>query len=457
MNGMIFTCCLVGTMLTVSSCGKPTDEPAPAVEIYNITVGSANATAFTATITGTFSGIDKIDLALGKYGVLYCEKSADVDAKFKTWLESGDYAGCMAFDKGKINRLSYSGTVTGLQPDTEYSFCLFSQSRDSAKREISAVQTFRTKPFAPVMSEVRMDSVRYFDAVAKGGIRDIDDVDAGFCEMGFLLSESEDCNATNSTAYPFTGTDLVSQRFRFQEQLHPSTTFHTRIYINYPTTSGQNAYAYGPETAFNTRDFNETAVDLGLPSGIMWSSVAFGGWDFSVDDTYYTLFQWGASARVRLEDLNLPPGHAIFEEDMEPLYEHWDAASSSCRDIGTEISGTEYDVVHARIGGKWRMPSKADVEELIANCDASNWANNGRKYYGLVKAPNGNMLQMDAFSPYWCGTATGNNDKAYAFTYTAERYNDNFKPGTAKVEIMPRSRVMRGGILPVWDPAMPDE
>lgn len=455
MKRILVACCFAGTLLAAVSCGeKPTDSVVE--ESYNITVKSADWTALTATISGVFNGIEKTDLVFGRYGVLYCEKSDDDGSVFKSWKETGDYSGFLVFDGAKISGLSYTGTVTGLKPDTEYSFCLFSQGRDSAKREISAVQTFRTKPFAPVISEVRMDSVRYFDAVAKGGIRDIDDVDAGFCEMGFLLSESEDCNATNSTAYPFTGTDLASQRFWFQEQLHPSTTFHTRIYINYPTTSGQNAYAYGPETAFNTRDFNETAVDLGLPSGIMWSSVAFGGWDFSVDNTNYTLFQWGASARVRLEDLNLPPGHGIFEEDLVPLYEHWDAASSSCRDIGTEISGTEYDVVHARIGGKWRMPSKADVEELITNCDASNWGNNG-KYYGLVKAPNGNMLQMDALSPYWCGTATGNNDKAYAFTYTAEPYNGNFKPGTAKVEIMPRSRVMRGGILPVWDPSMPDE
>ena len=463
MKRIIVTCCFAGTLLAAASCGeKPTD---PVVEeSYNITVKSADWTALTATISGVFNGIEKTDLVFGRYGVLYCEKSDDDGNIFKSWKETGDYSGFLVFDGAKISGLSYTGTVTGLKPDTEYSFCLFSQGRDSAKREISAIQTFRTKPFAPVISEVSMENIRYFDAVAKGSIKSIDDTDAGICEIGFLLSESEDCNMTNSTAYPFeAGADLKSPSFWLM-QLDPATTMHIRIYISYPTPSGQNAYAYGPEVTFSTRDFNETAVDLGLPSGIRWSSIMLGDEQpfpkyYNGVSFQYSYFQWGASARFHTSK-------AYDEDYIRTHYEHWDAASSSCRDIGTEISGTEYDVVHIMLGGKWRMPSKADVEELIANCNVSEIekdSNNGSAYLGIIKGPNGNVVKMHPNSAHlWCGTAA-DNDNAYVFTYSGEFYRDAdghtyyYKSGTGCIKIVTDPKYGYEQIWPVWDPTMPDE
>jgi len=37
-------------------------------------------------------------------------------------------------------------------------------------------------------------------------------------------------------------------------------------------------------------------------------------------------------------------------------------------DIGSDISGTEYDVAHEIWGGDWRMPTKKEAEELVNNC-----------------------------------------------------------------------------------------
>ena len=38
------------------------------------------------------------------------------------------------------------------------------------------------------------------------------------------------------------------------------------------------------------------------------------------------------------------------------------------KDIGENISGTKNDVARAKWGGNWRMPTKAEMEELLSKC-----------------------------------------------------------------------------------------
>lgn len=64
-----------------------------------------------------------------------------------------------------------------------------------------------------------------------------------------------------------------------------------------------------------------------------------------------------------------------------------DAAESAPMDI----SGTHYDAATTEWGGKWRMPTKAEVEELIRKCKFTKTATD----YGLgvtVEGTNGNSI-----------------------------------------------------------------
>lgn len=53
------------------------------------------------------------------------------------------------------------------------------------------------------------------------------------------------------------------------------------------------------------------------------------------------------------------------------------------------------DVAHKKMGGKWRMPSKEEFEELKTKCQWQ-WLNStGRTGY-IVKGPNGNSIFLPA-------------------------------------------------------------
>jgi hypothetical protein len=47
----------------------------------------------------------------------------------------------------------------------------------------------------------------------------------------------------------------------------------------------------------------------------------------------------------------------------------------------SNISGTEYDIARAKWGGNWRLPTKAEVQELIDSCTWTWTTQNGVNGY----------------------------------------------------------------------------
>lgn len=120
------------------------------------------------------------------------------------------------------------------------------------------------------------------------------------------------------------------------------------------------------------------AVDLGLPSGTMWASHNVGASSPEECGNYYA---WGET-----EVKN--------EYDFE-TYTHLDEYGSLCKDIGSNISGTKYDVAHVKWGGNWRMPTGDEVDELFENC-TFKWTKYNGVDGGLFTGPNGNSVFLPA-------------------------------------------------------------
>ena len=121
-----------------------------------------------------------------------------------------------------------------------------------------------------------------------------------------------------------------------------------------------------------------TAVDLGLPSGTMWASHNVGASSPEECGNYYA---WGET-EVKNE--------YVFEN-----YTHIDEYESICKDIGSNISGTKYDVAHVNWGGNWRMPTEEEVNELFENC-SFKWTKYNGVDGGLFTGPNGNSVFLPA-------------------------------------------------------------
>lgn len=91
---------------------------------------------------------------------------------------------------------------------------------------------------------------------------------------------------------------------------------------------------------------NVSYVDLGLPSGLLWATCNLEAWSPEEVGGYYA---WG----------EISP-KTYFSRDN---YEYKNNTISI-----SNISGTEYDAATYTLGGTWRMPTQAELEELAKNC-----------------------------------------------------------------------------------------
>ena len=134
-------------------------------------------------------------------------------------------------------------------------------------------------------------------------------------------------------------------------------------------------------------DHHPHMIDLGLPSGTKWACC-------NVDDdhskqsptNYGSYYAWGETEEKD-----------VYNESTYKYYQNGSWVS-----IGSDISGTEFDVAHVKWGGNWVMPTHDQQVELLDNCN-SEWTTengvNGRRFTG----PNGNSIFLPAAGYRWNG------------------------------------------------------
>ena len=128
-------------------------------------------------------------------------------------------------------------------------------------------------------------------------------------------------------------------------------------------------------------------IDLGL--SVKWASHNVGA---NSPEEYGGYYAWGETE----EKSNCT-------EDTYKWYNN-----GSYTDIGSEISGTEYDVAHVKWGGNWRMPSEKEIQELIDNCKYEWVTYKGVKGCKFTSKKNGNSIFLPA-AGYRIGTKVGNS------------------------------------------------
>lgn len=115
---------------------------------------------------------------------------------------------------------------------------------------------------------------------------------------------------------------------------------------------------------------DERIVDLGL--SVKWANCNVGA---NSPEEYGDYFAWGE----------------VTSKDYYSLNNYTHYSNGNFVDIGSDISGTEYDAATHNMGNNWRMPTKAEYEELINKCE---WKFvTYRKVRGWrVTGPNGNSI-----------------------------------------------------------------
>ncbi len=105
-------------------------------------------------------------------------------------------------------------------------------------------------------------------------------------------------------------------------------------------------------------------VDLGLPSGTLWATYNIGASSPYEKGSY---FAWG-EVEPR-EDFSWPNYEYYYGSEHDP--EKGDRYL--IEDIGSDISGTEYDAARYQWGNGWRMPNEEERYELIMECWWNRW------------------------------------------------------------------------------------
>ena len=137
------------------------------------------------------------------------------------------------------------------------------------------------------------------------------------------------------------------------------------------------------EVTFGSSEINPNypiaeAIDLGLPSGTKWASWNVGA---SKPEEYGGYYAWGETEEKSFY--------------FWSTYTHCDGTQETCHHIGDDIAGTQYDVAHVKWGGSWRMPTRAQQEELRLNC-FGKWTQLNGVNGTLVTGPNGNSIFLPA-------------------------------------------------------------
>lgn len=143
-------------------------------------------------------------------------------------------------------------------------------------------------------------------------------------------------------------------------------------------------------------------VDLGLPSGVKWAKCNLGAAKPSDSGDYYswgetepkTDYSW-ASYKWMQEGMNDWSFITKYTKDDGKKESIWyNGAGQFIGDGKTTLEAAD-DVVTAKLGSSWRMPTSEEVVELCDKCSWTWSTQDGKKGYE-VKGPNGNSIFLPA-------------------------------------------------------------
>jgi hypothetical protein len=166
-------------------------------------------------------------------------------------------------------------------------------------------------------------------------------------------------------------------------------------------------------------------VDLGLPSGIKWANMNVGATNYK---EYGTYFSWGETETKT--------------DYTWPTYQ-WGSWNDEIKRVSitkyNSVLNPEDDAATINWGPRWRMPTKKEFEELIANTTAQfETLNNDSVVVKLTSKKNGKFIYLPLagwwngrhitwerqFGYYWTSTLGENPQDAYTACFTIEDYED---------------------------------
>jgi len=167
-------------------------------------------------------------------------------------------------------------------------------------------------------------------------------------------------------------------------------------------------------------------VDLGLPSGTLWASCNIGA---KVPYESGDYFCWGETTKLTASSHDYKWfGRYVNGSSQILKYNKWDEK--------TELD-LEDDAAHVIWGGKWRMPSLEQIQELCENCRKIHTIYNGVNVLKFLSNINGRYIILPAAGTFsaeneiddtrghiWFRTRNNSDaEKAYSLSFSRVDYS----------------------------------
>ena len=166
-----------------------------------------------------------------------------------------------------------------------------------------------------------------------------------------------------------------------------------QIQIN-QTSIGQQDYNLVEKVGEDINVFSSSlykAIDLGLPSGILWADRNIGATTPEDSGLY---FQWGDTQGYTAEQVGNGEGLKAFS--WADYKFSIDGSSSNFSKYNASDSKTvldpEDDAAHVNMGGNWRMPTFEEYKELCLNTDIYLVPTEGEEIQGTAQEQGGSVI-----------------------------------------------------------------
>lgn len=300
------------------------------------TVDECTVESFNATCSGyVYAEIDDIE----EYGICYSATATEPSINDK----GGELI--IALNENKM----FSVTLSNLESKTKYYYRAYAKFKGQDEPKYGEVKTFETEE-VDVVNTAAVSDITHLSATASGYVYEEEDAIA---EYGICYSASETPSIVIGETIKATELDEQGKFSVALDCLEPDATYY---YCAYAVINGEPVY--GEIKSFKTQEAPltpGTAIDLGLPSGTKWASHNLGA---SSPEGYGGLYGWGDPTGEHTEPMLNNSGYI----DKNLIY------YGGLEDAPLTISGGKLDVAKAKWGGRWRLPTKDEILELINNC-----------------------------------------------------------------------------------------
>ena len=185
----------------------------------------------------------------------------------------------------------------------------------------------------------------------------------GSVTVGFVVGDSATVTKENAV-FDLSHTTTVAGWFYDDVEVYDNLGKFYRAYADVG-----DSIIYG-----TAKRYGYNLVNLGLPSGTLWANMNLGA---DEPEHYGYYYAWG-------------------ETESKTTYNASTYLYGTTENIGNDydIAGSQYDAAHIQLGNAWRMPTKAQMEELLSsdNCSWEHVTRNSMNGYLVKSKRNGNTL-----------------------------------------------------------------